>query len=436
MSEGGQFLPQVRAQYEMLPYPPVNPQDERKRLQQTWTESLPLLNHYCFGGRQSFRDGFRALVAGGGTGDATIYLAEQLRNSGAEVVHLDLSTASIAIARERAAIRGLTNIRWVHESLLRLPQLDLGRFDYINCSGVLHHLADPDAGLMALQSVLKDDGAMAIMVYGAIARTGVYHVQRMLRLANGTLDAPQQIAHAREMLKQLPPTNFLKRCEDLFGHEWANSDSGLFDLLLHTQDRAYTVEELWAWLVDQRGLHMELTDVHRGRFPYLPEMTLAPEAARSRALLTGMPLRARQAMSELMMGDLITHSFYLTRGEKKAPYGDPDYVPFIYHEPLPPETLEKVFTPPPGARRITLAHQFLGLKVEVDAGRHAARILRHIDGKRSFGEIFDIIRSEGRGFTAGAAPDNPALFADFKPAFDCLNAIERLLLRHRDCPPA
>jgi ubiquinone/menaquinone biosynthesis C-methylase UbiE len=435
MTDGGQFLPKVREQYELLPYPPVNPQDERKRLQQTWTESLPLLNHYGFGGRQSFRGGFRALVAGGGTGDATIYLAEQLRHTDAEVVHLDLSKASIAIAQERAAIRGLKNIRWVQDSLLRLPELDLGRFDYINCSGVLHHLADPDAGLLALKSVLKEGGAMGIMVYGAVGRTGVYHVQQMLRLANGGLEAREQIAHAREMLKQLPPTNILKRCEDLFGHEWANSDSGLFDLLLHTQDRAYTVEQLWTWLVDQRGFHMELTDVHRGRFPYMPEMTLAPDAARSRALLPGMPLRARQAMSELMLGDLITHSFYLTVGEAKAPYGDADYVPFVYHEPLPPETLEQVFTPPPGARRITLAHPFLGLKVEVDAGQHAARILRHVDGKRTFGEIFDIVRSERRGFTPGNAPDNAALFADFKPAFDCLNAIERLLLRHKDCPP-
>jgi ubiquinone/menaquinone biosynthesis C-methylase UbiE len=429
--EHGQFLPKVRAQYELLPYPPVDPQDEKKRLQQTWTESLPMVNHYCFGGRQSFRQGFRALVAGGGTGDATIYLAEQLRHTDAEIVHLDLSTASIAIAQERAAIRGLKNIRWAHDSLLRLPELDLGRFDYINCSGVLHHLADPDAGLQALSSVLKEDGALGIMVYGAVGRTAIYHIQKMLRLANAGMETPEQIAHAREMLQQLPPTNQLKRYEDLFGHEWQNSDSGLFDLLLHTQDRAYTVEELYAWLVDRRGFHLELTDVHRGHFPYLPSMTLAADASRSRALLKDMPLRAQQAMSELMLGDLITHSFYLTRPGARAPYGDADYVPFIYHEPLPPQTLEQIFTARNGAKRITLAHPFLGLKVEIDPGKYSARILRHIDGKRTFGEIFDIVRNEFRA----AAPDNATLFADFSESFDCLNAIERLLLRHKDCQP-
>lgn len=64
-----------------------------------------MINHYCFAGQQDFRNGWRVLVAGGGT--ATIYLAEQLRATDAEIVHLDLSAASIAIARRRAEIRRL-----------------------------------------------------------------------------------------------------------------------------------------------------------------------------------------------------------------------------------------------------------------------------------------------------------------------------------------
>src|SRR5437899_12906021 len=47
-------LPEVRRQSEALPYPSRNPEDERKRLISTWLEDLPLINHYCFGGLQSF----------------------------------------------------------------------------------------------------------------------------------------------------------------------------------------------------------------------------------------------------------------------------------------------------------------------------------------------------------------------------------------------
>ena len=90
------FLPRVREQYEALPYPPRDLQEERQRLITAWLDSLPMINHYCFAGQPDFRNGFRVLVAGGETGDGTIHLAEQLRATDAQIVHLDLSAASLA----------------------------------------------------------------------------------------------------------------------------------------------------------------------------------------------------------------------------------------------------------------------------------------------------------------------------------------------------
>jgi ubiquinone/menaquinone biosynthesis C-methylase UbiE len=83
------------------------------------------------------------LVAGGGTGDSTIHLAEQLRESDSVIIHLDLSESSIEIARQRAAVRNMNNITWMQGSLLDLRDADLESFDYINCSEVLHHLHNP-----------------------------------------------------------------------------------------------------------------------------------------------------------------------------------------------------------------------------------------------------------------------------------------------------
>ena len=57
-------LPEVEHQYETLPYPARDPALEQQRLVQTWLDDLPMINHYCFAGRQSFRRGFRVLVAG------------------------------------------------------------------------------------------------------------------------------------------------------------------------------------------------------------------------------------------------------------------------------------------------------------------------------------------------------------------------------------
>ena len=40
-----------------------------------------------------------------------------------------------------------------------------GKFDLIQCSGVLHHLSNPQEGLNILSEALAEEGGAAIMVY-------------------------------------------------------------------------------------------------------------------------------------------------------------------------------------------------------------------------------------------------------------------------------
>ena len=447
MSNPDNYLVEVRSQYEALPYPPCNPEDDRTRMVLTWLEDLPMINHYCFAGKQSFQNNFRALVAGGGTGDATIFLAEQLKSSNAEVVHLDMSQASITLARRRAEIRGLSNITWVHASLLDLPTLGLGKFDYINCSGVLHHLADPDAGLQALRSVLKDGdplsdlpGAIGLMVYATVGRTGVYQMQALMRMVNQTSEGPikdgvRKIANTRDLLPSLPSGNWFKRGEDLH-HDHNIGDAGIYDLLLHSRDRSYSVGELFDWLQINNGLHLEFTDVQRGRSSYLPHMVLGSNPPTMTGALRKRPRRQQYEMAELMSGSIITHSLYVTHSARcTAPYGDAQYIPFFFHEPLTGEVAARVFASNKG-QPFVLKHQHSGATVLVNPGKYAPQILRLIDGQRSFGEIFDQFRADWRG--KAAAPTNDTLFADFAESYETLNALDRLLLTHplaRVVPP-
>jgi hypothetical protein len=72
----------VEAQYEAYPYPERDPADEAKRLI-VGSPSHPVeLDHYLFAGRRDWTKPFRALVAGGGTGDALIQLAQVLASAG------------------------------------------------------------------------------------------------------------------------------------------------------------------------------------------------------------------------------------------------------------------------------------------------------------------------------------------------------------------
>ncbi len=143
-------LKQVQEHYLDYPYPHRNPEDDKTRLMKIYGDYLGEISHWLFDGKEDFKKGFRILIAGGGTGDSTVYLAEQLKDTDAEIVYLDFSKNSMKLAQERAKNRGLKNIKWLNDSILNLPDLKLGKFDYIQCSGVLHHLESPDDGLKAL----------------------------------------------------------------------------------------------------------------------------------------------------------------------------------------------------------------------------------------------------------------------------------------------
>ncbi len=428
-----QYIAQVREQYEAFPYPPRNPLDEKTRLVGTWLDDLAMINHYCFSGKQSFQDHFRVLVAGGGTGDSTIFLAEQLRHTNAEIVHLDISRTAIEVARQRAQVRGLGNVSWINESLLTLGKLGLGKFDYINCLGVLHHLEDPDAGLRALLPARKDTGALSVMVYAKYGRTGVYQMQTLLRKINeGAPDPQTRLNNAREVLASAPPTNWFVRGEDLFLDHEIWGDAGTYDLLLHSHDRAYTVSELYDWISDQNGLHLELTNPKRGRSMYLPEMVVAPNRPDFLAALKATPLRTQYEIAELLSGRVIMHAFYATKSaDTKAPYGDLDFVPCLCNG-LSADRLIAIIRQH-GSKPFMVNDTDAQIAGYLDPGRFGEHVIKNINGQRDFREIFATVREDPA--VRAIQPSEQELFSDFRNLFDFLRNIDRILLRHRLTSP-
>ncbi|MFZ1852291.1 MAG: class I SAM-dependent methyltransferase [Nitrosomonas sp.] len=307
------IISSVKQQYEALPYPPRNPSDEKSRLLRTVGDSLTELNHWCFKGQRNFDQDFRCLVAGGGTGDSIIYLAEQLRGTSAEIVYLDMSKASRSIAEQRAAVRGLDNITWLTESLLSIPELGIGKFDYINCSGVLHHLNNPVEGARALASALKDDGAMYLMLYAEYGRSAVYLMQTLFReLIPQHLSIQEKVNMARRIIGSLPAHHaFIKDLD-----KWANEitasgygDSGLYDLLLHSVDRCYNVNEVYelAAAAELRLVNFLGSDKRY----YDPAQLVAEESIL--AAWRQKSLQAQQSIAEKLFSHHIKHQCYLSR---------------------------------------------------------------------------------------------------------------------------
>lgn len=394
----------VRAQYEAFPYPPRDPADEARRLITGSPSHIVEIDHHLFAGRRDFSRPFRALFAGGGTGDGTVMLAQQLADRGApaEIFHLDLSAASQAVAAARAAARGLDRVRFVRGSLLDLPALGLGPFDYIDCCGVLHHLDDPLAGLRALEGALADGGGMGLMVYAPFGRTGVYPLQALLRTLTADVAAPaDKVPVARRLLGQLPETNWFRR-NPLVQDHVNLGDAGLYDLLLHSRDRAFTVMEL-AQLVAGARLRIVgfVNPVRYEPAAYLQDADLLGRLARLQPL-------ERCAFAEILAGNIKTHALYVTRAgnqsETVARPDGPGVVPVMRDDDGPAL----------GARaetnRIVRLH-YDGIDIRLPLPPLAAPILARIDGRRTLGDIHTGLAAAGAG---------PADWAAFKGEFDRL----------------
>ena len=319
---------QLAAQYEAYPYPERDPRDERKRLIIGSPSHLREIDWWVFGGRRAAGTPFHALVAGGGTGDGTIMLATHLARDGRDgsVTYLDRSAKALGVARARAESRGLTNIDFRQGSLLDLPRLGLGRFDYIDCCGVLHHLPEPSEGLAALDSALAPGGGMGLMVYAPHGRTGVYMLQDALRLLAPAGEAPSvRLEVAKRVMRHLPASAWL-RFNRNFADHITGGDAGLYDLLLNPRDRAYDITAFSA-LLGGSGLEIAAL-IEPARYDpsiYLPDPKL-------RQLAAGLDAVARMALAESLCANISTHVAYVVRqgaGPVRLDAMDPRVVPVL-----------------------------------------------------------------------------------------------------------
>lgn len=397
----------VQDQYEAYPYPGRNPAEENTRLITGSPSRLLEIDHYLFGGRRDWTRPFRALVAGGGTGDATVMLAQQLADAGApaEITYLDLSSASRSIAEQRIAARGLTNVRFLNGSLLELEALGLGGFDYIDCCGVLHHLPDPAAGLASLTGTLAPGGGIGLMVYGEYGRAGVYPLQAALRQLAGDMPLKEQVGLAKQLLKILPATNGFRQNRILGDHQ--RGDAELVDLLLHRQDRAYTVPQL-AELAAGAGLAIAsfIEPIRYDPGLYLADPALAKRAA-------ALPALEQAALAERLASNMKLHIAYLTREAGSVAQPSPDAIPVLIE-------WDAAAIAKSVQQQGAIKGAFDGLPITLPLPRQAPAILSRIDGRRTLGNIQREMEK---------LPDWEAFMTVFQPIYRALNGINRLALR-------
>ena len=327
---------------------------------------------------EKLRPNRKILVAGCGTSQGALYA---LREPDAHVTAIDISEISLRHTRELQHQYGLRNLE-LHR--LAIEEVgELGRvFDQIVCTGVLHHLPDPELGLRALRDILTPNGAIHVMVYARYGRAGIYMMQEYCRLLGigATEGDLRELGTTIESLSSEHPIAGVSRKAKDFTYPEA-----LADALLHPKDRAYTVPEVYAWL-ERCGLSF-------GRWyeqaPYLPQcgaIAGLPHAPR----LVSLTLPLQHAAVELLRGTMTRHNFIAYRCDRLEPSqpitfdGDAwrDYVPLRL-----PWSLSIQDRLPPGSAAVLInrAHTYPDLALPIDAAQQ--RIFSKIDGNRSIDEI-------------------------------------------------
>ena len=104
-------------------------------------------------------------------------------NGAAEVIGLDLSLGGLLHAR--ALLNGTGSFHLVQGDIIR-PPFQRGAFNVVYSIGVIHHLASPKAGLLALESLLCPGGSLWIWVYGLEGMSLVYRLSHLVWLRRFT----------------------------------------------------------------------------------------------------------------------------------------------------------------------------------------------------------------------------------------------------------
>jgi SAM-dependent methyltransferase len=367
----------VRAFYEAHPYPPAV--DRLESYRDLWRDGRRRrADHHLFWPCLPYRENHSILVAGCGTSQAAKYA---LRWPDAKVTGIDFSAKSIACTEALKHKYTLDNLQVRQLPVERAGELETS-FDQIVCTGVLHHLPDPDAGLSALRDVLDPLGAMHLMVYAPYGRTGIYMLQEFCRRI-GIRAVDDEIRELADALTKLPQghplANLLRDAPDF------RNEASLADALLNPQDRAYSVPQLFEFI--------ERAELRFGRWvrqaPYEPQCGAVagiPQMSR----IARLPPVERYAALELFRGTMVRHSAVVYRAESFGRLQQVDFDANAWHDHVPirlPETICVQERLPPGAAAVLInrTHTYTDIYLSID--KQEKRLFDAIDGQRTIREI-------------------------------------------------
>ena len=205
------------------------------------------------------------------------------------------------------------------------------------------------------------------------------------------------------------------------------------DLLLHHQDRAYTIPELYDWVEEE---NLNIVNFHiENRFKLESE-------------IDGIEFKTKREQyefNELFHGDLTKHHFFLSKKTYTvASLDDLDNILLINY--ISQEEWENLIKkleelghsyPSPELTFTCSYYVFKNADKPVDCGRKMrikfksdfimTRLLKHIDGKTKIKRLFTKVRDE-----LNVDISNEEMLERFRPIYEAFNMHDALLLKKED----
>jgi SAM-dependent methyltransferase/tetratricopeptide (TPR) repeat protein len=252
---------QVQRQYEENPYPRWVLAPSRQAPVSLAEDLRSRFPNASFGIPDA-GNGIDILIAGCGTGQHPIGMAQRYR--GSRVLAIDLSATSLCYAQRKCRELGIGSIEYAQADILELASIGR-RFDLIDAGGVLHHLADPWAGWRVLCGQLRPRGLMRIGLYSERGRADVVAARAFIA-ERGYQPTATDIRGCRQDLMRMELSR-LAKFHDFF------STSECRDLLFHVQEHRFGIPAIGEFLRTQSlrfiGFELDAVRLHayRSRFP-------------------------------------------------------------------------------------------------------------------------------------------------------------------------
>lgn len=189
------------------------------------------------------------LIIGCGT-VATRAIAEAYPDA-SEITAIDISEKTIELAKKYTPPQLNSKIKWLVADIENeeiLEKLPIGYFDLIHCTGVIHHLENPEKGIKNLSKLIKDDGIIKFQLYSKGGRLWIEWARTAFKLKNAK--NKNDIANILVALSKYHPFRYV-----MATYPESLNNAGLLDGFLHPQVKVHYLSD-WNNLLKENNLEI------------------------------------------------------------------------------------------------------------------------------------------------------------------------------------